>query len=414
MALRVAIVANPQMQDVETLTKYFEAQNPGIKVNYVTLPENESRAKITDSVSTGSNEFDVVMISNYETPMWARYRWLTNLQPYIERTPGYSQQDFVPSIRQSLSYHGDMYSVPFYGESSFLMYRKDLFAKAGLRMPPHPTWAQVAGFARRLTNKRRGVSGICLRGVSGWGENLAPLDTVINTFGGRWFTPQWQAQLTSPATERAVSFYVNLVKQYGEPGAGADGFAECATNYITGKAAMWYDATSAAGTIEAKGSPVAGKNGYVPAPVERTHSSGWLYTWSLGIPATSPNKQAAWKFISWATSPAYIRLVGQKLGWSNLPPGSRQSTYRIPQYQQAARAFAQPTLQAIATADPSHPTVQPVPYIGVQFLDIPEFQDLGTRVSQQITAAIAGQESVQSALQTSQQYAGTVGKSYQR
>jgi sorbitol/mannitol transport system substrate-binding protein len=414
VALRVAIVANPQMQDVETLTKYFEQQNPSIKVNYVTLPENESRATITDSVSTKSNEFDVVMISNYETPMWSRFGWLTNLQPYINRTSGYDASDFIPSIRQSLSYRGDMYSVPFYGESSFLVYRKDLFAKAGLTMPAHPTWPQIASFARRLTNKKQGVAGICLRGDSGWGEVLAPLDTVINTFGGRWFTPNWQAQLTSPAVKRAVSFYVNLVKQYGEPGAGEDGFSECATDYIEGKAAMWYDATSAAGTIEAKGSSVAGKNGYAPAPVVEKPNSGWLYTWSLGIPATSPNKAAAWKFISWATSKAYIKLVGEKLGWSNLPPGSRLSTYQLPQYQQAAKAFAQPTLRSIETADPNHPTVQPVPYTGVQFLDIPEFQDLGTRVSQQVTAAIVGQESVQSALSTSQQYAETVGKVYRK
>jgi sorbitol/mannitol transport system substrate-binding protein len=414
VALRVAIVANPQMQDVEMLTKYFEAQNPGIKVNYVTLPENESRAKITASVSTKSNEFDVVMISNYETPMWARYGWLTNLQPYIDKTPGYDANDFVPSIRTSLSRNGSMYSVPFYGESSFLMYRKDLFAKAGLTMPAHPTWLQVASFARKLTNKSKGVSGICLRGDSGWGEVLAPLDTVINTFGGRWYGPQWQAQLTSPAFKRAVSFYVNLVKRNGEPGPAEDGFSECATDYIEGKAAMWYDATSAAGTIEAQGSPVAGKNGYAPAPILDTKHSGWLYTWSLGIPATSPNKAAAWKFMSWATSKAYIKLVGEKLGWSNLPPGSRLSTYQIPQYRQAAKAFAQPTLQAISDADPAHPTVQPVPYTGVQFLDIPEFQDLGTRVSQQITGAIAGQESVQSALSTAQQYADTVGKTYRR
>ena len=169
VALRVAIVSNPQMQDVQSLTKYFEQQNPDIKVNFVTLPENESRAKITASVSTKSNEFDVVMISNYETPLWASYGWLTDLQPYINRTPGYDYQDFIPSIRSSLSYRGHMYSVPFYGESSFLMYRKDLFAQAGLTMPPRPTWSQVASFARRLTNKKKGVAGICLRGESGWG-----------------------------------------------------------------------------------------------------------------------------------------------------------------------------------------------------------------------------------------------------
>ncbi|HLI59925.1 MAG TPA: sugar ABC transporter substrate-binding protein [Solirubrobacteraceae bacterium] len=412
VALRVAIVSNPQMQDVEMLIKYFEREHPNIKVNFVTLPENQSRATVTDAVSTHSNEFDVVMISNYETPMWARYGWITNLQPYIARTKGYDENDFIPSIRKSLSYRGAMYSVPFYGESSFLAYRKDLFAKAGLHMPAHPTWPQVAAFAKKLDDKKKGVAGICLRGDSGWGENLAPLDTVINTFGGRWFNMRWQPQLTSPSVERAVRFYVHLVRNYGEPGPGEAGFSECATNYEQGNAAMWYDATSAAGTLEAKGSPVAGKNGYAPAPVLKTKHSGWLYTWSLAIPKTSPAKRAAWQFISWATSKAYIKLVGRKLGWSNLPPGSRLSTYRIPQYLKAAKAFAKPTLTAIESADPQHPTVKPVPYTGVQFLDIPEFQDLGTRVSQQITAAIAGGESVKSALQASQQYAQDVGKEH--
>jgi sorbitol/mannitol transport system substrate-binding protein len=413
VALRVAIVANPQMQDVETLTSQFEKANPNVKVNFVTLPENESRAKITASVSTKSNEFDVVMISNYETPLWASYGWVTNLQPYINATPGYGESDFIPSIRKSLSVRGDMYSVPFYGESSFLVYRKDLFAKAGLTMSAHPTWTQVQGFASRLTNKQKGIAGICLRGAAGWGQVLAPLDTVINTFGGRWYDTHWRAQLTSPADERAVSFYVNLLNKYGEPGAAGSGFSECATQYGQGKVAMWYDATSTAGTIENKtSSTVVGRNAYAPAPVMQTKHSGWLYTWSLAIPATSPNKQAAWKFISWATSRAYIRLVGQKLGWASLPPGSRLSTYAIPQYQQAAKAFAQPTLQAIEQADPTHPTVTPVPYVGIQFLDIPEFQDLGTRVSQQITAAIAGQQSVASALSASQKYAVTVGNGY--
>ncbi len=333
VALRVAIVSNPQMQDVVKLTpSSFEKDNPDIKVNYVTLPENESRPKITASTSTKSDEFDVVMISNYETPMWASYKWLADLQPYINRTAGYDAQDFIPSIRNSLSYRGDLYSVPFYGESSFLMYRKDLFAQAGLKMPAHPTWTQVASFAQRLNDKQKGVAGICLRGQSGWGQVLAPMDTVINTFGGRWYDPQWHAQLTSAPFTKAVSFYVNLVKQYGEPGPGQAGFSECATDYVQGKAAMWYDATSAAGTLESpKTSTVVGKSGYVSAPVMSTSPSGWLYTWALGIPITSPHKDAAWRYVSWATSKGYIQTVGQKLGWADLPPGSRLSTYKIPQ-----------------------------------------------------------------------------------
>ncbi len=410
----VAIVSNPQMEDAIKLAPQFEKENPGIRMRFVSLSENEARAKITASVSTGGGEFDVVMISNYETPMWAQNGWITDLQPMINGTPGYDGADFIPSVRNSLSYGGDMYSVPFYGESSFLMYRTDLFRQAGLVMPPHPTWPQVADLAAKLTDRSKGRAGICLRGKPGWGEMMAPFNTVVNTFGGRWYDMQWHAQLTSPQFEQATQFYVDLVRRYGEPGAAQAGFSECGTQFGQGNAAMWYDATSAAGTVENPDeSTVVGKVGFVPAPVVETPSSGWLYTWSLAIPKTSPRKDAAWKFMSWMTSKQYMQRVGTQLGWTSLPPGSRLSTYRIPQYQQAAAAFAPTVLNAIQTANPEHPTVAPVPYQGVQFLRIPEFQDLGTRVSQQLSAAIAGQKTVQQALDQSQEYASTVGESYQ-
>jgi sorbitol/mannitol transport system substrate-binding protein len=204
--LVVAIVANSQMQDAISLAGHFEHDHPDIHLKFVTLPENEARAKITTDVATGADQFDVVMISNYETPMWAKNGWLTDLEPYIRNTPGYDENDFLPSIRQALSYHGDMYSVPFYGESSFLVYRKDLLDKAGITMPAHPTWQQVARIAAKVDDPAHGVRGICLRGLPGWGEVLAPLDTVINTFGGRWYDMRWHAQLTSrPRTPSRLS-----------------------------------------------------------------------------------------------------------------------------------------------------------------------------------------------------------------
>jgi sorbitol/mannitol transport system substrate-binding protein len=411
----VAIVSNPQMEDAISLSPQFEAENPGIRLRFVSLSENEARAKITASVATGGGEFDIVMISNYETPQWAQNGWLTNLQPFIDGTPGYDAADFIPTVRESLSYEGSMYSVPFYGESSFLMYRKDLFEQAGIQMPAQPTWPQVAEFAARLDQGEGQQRGICLRGKPGWGEVMAPLDTVINTFGGRWFDPEWRAQLTSPEVRQAVQFYVDLVRQHGQPGASQSGFSECATQFGQGQVAMWYDATSAAGTVEDPAeSTVAGRIGYAPAPVVATPSSGWLYSWSLAIPETSPRKEAAWKFMSWMTNKQYIERAGNEVGWTSVPPGSRRSTYDIPQYQQVSGAYGPLILQGLQRANPQQPTVQPVPYQGVQFVRIPEFQDLGTRVSQQVSAAIAGQITVDEALEQSQNYAETVGESYQR
>ena len=409
--LSVAIVSNSQMVDAISLSPIFERQHPGLHLNFISLPENEARAKITTDVSTQGGEFDVVMISNYETPMWSRNGWLVNLQPYINATPGYDANDFLPQLRATLSYKGDLYSVPFYGESSFLMYRKDLMAQAGIKMPARPTWDQVREIAAVMHKK--GKVGICLRGDPGWGENLAPIDTVINSFGGRWFDPAWNAQLTTPEVEHAVDLYVSMLRAYGEPGAPEAGFTECATHYGTGGAAMWYDATSAVSTIENPAtSSVVGKNGYAWAPTQGGKPSGWLYTWSLAIPKTCTHKQQAWDFIAWMTSKSYIKMVGEKLGWSHVPPGSRFSSYQIPQYKKLSAAYGPLTLASINATDSAHPTAKPVPYTGVQFLDIPEFQDLGTNVSEQMSAAIAGQQSVAATLAQSQQYAQQVGNTY--
>jgi sorbitol/mannitol transport system substrate-binding protein len=280
-------------------------------------------------------------------------------------------------------------------------------------MPANPTWPEVAAIAKAVKAKNPGMAGICLRGKTGWGENLAPLDTVINTYGGQWFDSQWNAKLNSPAVSDAVNFYVNTIKESGEPGAGSFSFNECANSMEQSKSAMWYDATVGASVIDdPKTSPIAGKLGFAPAPVLKTKAAGWLWTWALAVEGASKNKDAAWTFMDWATSKDYIKYAGEKLGWASVPPGSRTSTYANPDYQKAAADFAKQTLDSISSVDPNHPGVDAQSWNGIQYVGIPEFADLGTKVSSEITAAIAGQESVADALKKSQGYAQAVGDTY--
>ena len=395
--LTIATVANPQMQDIEQLSTVFEEET-GIDVQFVVLPENELRDKVTQDIATGSGQYDIVTIGTYETPIWAANGWLTELDDYAS-DPEYDVDDLLAPVREALTYEDGLYAVPFYGESSFLMYRTDLFEAAGLEMPENPTWDEVAGLAAELHDPDNDVAGICLRGLAGWGENLAPLNTVINTFGGRWYDEEWNAQLTSPETAEAVQFYVDLLREYGQPGAANAGFSECLTATSQGNAAMWLDATVGASVLEdPNSSDAAGKMGYVPAPVVETEHSGWLWAWSLAIPQTSQHQDAAWEFMSWATGKEYMHLVGEELGWTRVPPGSRASTYEIPQYQEAAGAFAPQTLEAIENVDVHRPGLYEQHWAGVQYITIPEFQDLGTRVAQEISAAIAGKQRVDVAL----------------
>ncbi len=406
--ITLAAVDNPSMADLKKLVGDFQSSHSNITVNIVTLPEDQLRQQVTQDVAANSGRYDLFTIGTYEVPLWAKKGWIENLSPYIAKDPSYAPDDLIPGIRGALSYNSNLYAVPFYGESSMLMYRKDLLQAAGVTMPDHPTWDQVAAAAKAVNSSS--VSGICLRGLPGWGEQLAPLDTVVNTFGGRWFDQSWNAQLNTPQWHDAVTFYVNLLKNAGEPGAGNAGFTECLNAYNSGKVAMWYDATVAASFFTGD---AAKNSGYAYAPTKVKNWSGWLWAWSLGMPSSSKKKDAAWTFADWATNKDYAKLVGTKLGWGRVSPGTRTSTYAIPEYQAAAGAFAQVTLDSIAHADVTHPTVDPVPYIGVQYVDIDEFQQLGDQVSQEFAKVIAGGQTVDQALVKAQALATAVGKVYQ-
>jgi sorbitol/mannitol transport system substrate-binding protein len=402
--ITIATVNNPDMVVMQSFTSKFEDAYPNIKLNWVVLPENELRARVTTDVATGASSFDIVTVGAYEVPIWAENGWIHSVDGLFEKypdnvQPNYDKEDLLSTITAVLSYDGELYALPFYGESSMTFYNKDMFAKAGLVMPEQPTWDQIRDFACQLNDPANNQYGIVLRGLPGWGEIMGPLDTVVNTFGGRWFDENWEPQLTSPEWNDAVSFYVNLINDCGEPGATGTGFTEGLTLMAQGQAAMWVDATVAAGFLtNPDQSQIADHVGFALAPVGPVaKGNAWLWTWSLAIPTTTKHSAEALQFITWATSKDYIQLVGDTNGWGTVPPGTRVSTYENPNYQAAAE-FAPLVLKSIENADPTDAHRDPVPYVGIQYVGIPEFQGIGQDVSQQIADALAGNISVEEAL----------------
>lgn len=398
--LTIATVNNGDMIRMQKLTDDFTAKNPDIQLQWVTLEENVLRERVTTDIATKGGQYDVMTIGTYEVPIWAKQQWLL---PLDNLGDDYDVKDIIPAIANGLSADGKLYAAPFYGESSFIMYRTDLFEKAGLKMPEAPTWEFVADAARKITDRAAGINGICLRGKAGWGENMAFLTATANSFGARWFDEKWQPQFDQPEWKNTMDFYVKLMNDAGPQGASSNGFNENLALFQQGKCGMWIDATVAASFVSnPKDSTVADKVGYALAPDNGLGKRGnWLWAWSLAIPAGTQKAEAAEKFVAWATSKDYLDLVASKEGWANVPPGTRTSLYENPEYQKAA-PFAKMTLDSINSADPTKPAVKPVPYVGVQFVAIPEFQGLGTTVGQLFSAALAGQMSVDDALAQAQ------------
>jgi len=393
--LTIATVNNGHMIEMQKLTPAFEAANPGITVNWVTLDEGTLRSRVTTDITTKGGQFDIMTIGMYEAPIWGSRGWLEPL----EFDADYDVDDILPAMRGGLSHEGTLYAAPFYGESSMIMYRKDLLDAAGMEMPDRPTWGHIQDAAAAMHDPYNGVYGICLRGKPGWGDNAAFITTMANSFGAQWFNEDWTPALDSPAWNHAVNFYVDLLTNYGPPGSSANSFNEILALMNEDKCGMWIDATIAASFLTNE------NMAYAQSPVAVTsRGANWLWAWSLAIPAGTQQKEDAMKFMDWATSKSYIELVAETNGWGKVPTGTRASTYANPDFQ-AAAGFAEAELAAINSADPSNSTQNPSPYVGVQFAAIPEFQAIGTAVGQQFTAALAGDISVEEALANAQEAA---------
>jgi len=390
--LTIATVNNGDMIRMQGLTDDFTAKT-GHTVEWVTLEENVLRQRVTTDITTKGGAFDIMTIGMYETPIWGSNGWLV---PLDDLSADYNVGDLLPAMAGGLSHDGTLYAAPFYGESSMVMYRTDLMAKAGLEMPRAPSWNFIAKAARAMTDRSNDINGICLRGKAGWGEGGAFITAVANSFGARWFDENMKPQLDSTAWNEAVSFYVDLLANYGPPGSEGNSFNEILALYNQDKCGLWIDATIAASFLENPNvayaqSPNAGN------PV----GANWLWAWAMAIPAGSPNADAAGDFIEWATSKAYVQAVGNHpdFGWASVPTGQRASTYDIPEFK-AVAGFAAAEMAAIDSAAPEATDLKP--YVGVQFVAIPEFPEIGSAFGQEMAAALSGAKSVEDALAAAQ------------
>ncbi|MGI3163775.1 ABC transporter substrate-binding protein [Pseudooceanicola sp. 200-1SW] len=397
--ITIATVNNGDMIRMQGYTEQF-TEATGIGVEWVTLEENVLRQRVTTDITTKGGQFDIMTIGMYETPIWGANGWLV---PLDDLSDAYDVDDILPAMRDGLSHDGTLYAAPFYGESSMIMYRTDLMEKAGLEMPEAPTWEFIREAAAAMDDDAADINGICLRGKAGWGEGGALITAMSNSFGARWFDEDWTPQFDQPAWKETLTFFSDMMNESGPAGYATNGFNENLSLFQQGKCGMWIDATVAASFVTNPAeSTVADHVGFALAPNKDgvAKRGNWLWAWALGIPAGTQKAAEAKQFIEWATSKDYIELVAANEGWANVPPGARTSLYETPEYQEVP--FAAMTLSSIQAADPTNPTVDPVPYVGVQFVAIPEFAGIATQVSQEFSAVYAGQQSVDEALEKAQ------------
>ncbi|MGB7448708.1 MAG: sugar ABC transporter substrate-binding protein [Ornithinimicrobium sp.] len=402
--LTIAAVNNSDLDRLRDLNQEFLDQHSGVDIEWVRQTENELRETVSTDVGTEGGRFDVVTVGTFEAQIWSDE---SLLQPLTDMPDNFDSSAFVPTIREALTPGEEMLAAPFYGESSFTMYRTDLFEEAGLEMPEQPTWGFIIDAAQKISEETS-ADGICLRGKPGWGENMGFLTAMAHSYGARWFDEDWRAQLDSDAWLEATADYLELA-EYAPSTVTRNGYQENLELFRDGECGIWVDATIAASSVtDSQESSVADNVDFAPAPgTGQDSSSNWLWAWSLAIPSGSEHKELAKEYVAWATSADYIELAASEYGWANVPAGARADLYENSSYTDAA-PFADLVLTSIESADPTEPTSQPVPYHGIQYVDVPAFQSIGNAVGAQMTDAISGEISGEEALENSQWVADRV------
>jgi sorbitol/mannitol transport system substrate-binding protein len=416
VTVNIALANNPLSQALAKFARE-DYKADGVTVNIAVLPENDLRQKLTTEASTGGTTYDMFYIGPYEANNWAKNGWLENLEPYFkalsaDKLAWYDRDDLIQGMVGSLSLDGDSYALPFYGESSFIMYNKELFAAKGLTMPDEPTWDEIYELAKGIHDPANGIVGMTMRGAPGWGMSGAPFVTMVNAFGGRFYDMNWHATVDTPEQRGAWKMYKKILREAGQNDILSYTYNECIALMQSGKCGIYYDATSIAPPLESEGAASRGKIGYVMPPHQKMKTNtAWLWNWAMGInpESSEAKKKATFDFMLWATSKEFIKKsIEIDPTGASTPPASRSSTYLLPAYKKTP--YAAMTLKTLESTDFTNPTMQPVPYVGLQYIAIPEFADAGTKMTQYLADYVVDKITLDEAIKKTNDLFNAVAK----
>ena len=452
--IRVWVYDNTVAQNLIRLTPEFFTDLGGPEVEFLFYEDYKPDSDLTASFVVRAQETldfgdDVVMIGGFYGSLFGANGWLRLFHREVETIFGPPFEgvfrddevaDLIPSVRESLSADGDLFALPIQADGSLLMFNREILRNAGVELSENPTWNEVETAAAAVhTND---IAGICIRTAPGSVDNrsaldpshssinergsdglIEPLTSMVNAFGGTWWeanedgTPG-EARINQPDSgfRQATEFYATLVQEFGpdEPNLGFD---ECFEHFANGQVAMWFDSTVAPNLLndlDATVSPNAGNFGAVASPIGPTGiRSDWLNTSALAVPTISANPAASAEFVRWASSEEYARLLVEDLGWQAAPT-TRLSTLANPEYQQATTPWGQVVSDAITNADPNNPGTTPRPGLGgIQYVGFPQFRSVGNDCSVEFASAIAGEITVNDALDNCQAIAAIAAQASQ-
>jgi multiple sugar transport system substrate-binding protein len=321
----------------------------GITVTVDVLPEEDFFQKLNIDFEGGKGAIDVFMTAPLYQWQYAQAGWIEDLGPYIEDPAltdkdWYNPDDFFPLVWKASMWNGTigsglgqgaLYCIPAWWEGCALMYRKDLAEKYGFREPK--TWGDLYRQVSRIPELSNGqLHGFIGRGIRSWSQIHTYHMTMMASYGAGDLDPlTGRAAFNSPTGIEIGKYWVKMMQVAGSPKWPHYNWYEVAAEFQAGKYFAIMDANPFATILEAQGSPIQGKVGYLLPPPGPKGRQSFLWVWGLGINSFSRHKAAGWLFIQWITSRHMLRQAIRYGNWM----APRQSVWFDPEVKALLRTI---------------------------------------------------------------------------
>ncbi|SCL32435.1 carbohydrate ABC transporter substrate-binding protein, CUT1 family [Micromonospora pallida] len=291
---------HPWQRAIEPLIDEFE-QESGVTVKVQTFAEQQMRDKVQLNLQSRSSSMDVFMtLPSREGPQFAKANYYEPLDERASGAADYQVDDFPEAVRAGMTVDDKMIAAPINVEGVVLYYRTDLFEQYGVKPPT--SLDELTTAAEQIKQKSGGkVTPIALRGQS------AALPFTFGPFlhseGVAWTKPDGKPNFDDPKAIAAIDRYATLAREYGPPGVVNNTFTQSSALFAAGNAAMELESSNELSSIvDPKTSKVAENIGVLDFPAGSAGSKTTVLSWGLAVSSFSKNKDAAWKFVQWATS----------------------------------------------------------------------------------------------------------------
>ena len=323
--VRVIAANHPWNEAMQRLLPEFEEAS-GITIRLESYFEDQLSQRLQVGLTGGTAEADVFMFRPLqEGLLFEKNGWVANLSEFAANDAEWNFSDFQAGPLGTVTSGDVLFGVPIVTERQALYYRKDLFEAAGLAVPQ--TLDELKAAAEALHDPDNGMYGIVLRGQRS--AAVTQFSSFLYSFGGEWIDEEGNSAVGSPEAVTAYQFYGDLLRNYGPPGTLNMSWPQAIAVFQQGQAAMYLDADILyPNVLDPDASLVVDKVGFAPFPEGPAGRHPYSVTsWALGMNATSENKEAAWEFIRWATSPQIVARLQSEYGQS----GARESVWTSPE-----------------------------------------------------------------------------------